>query len=200
MSTQPSSSGPFTLVVMGVSGSGKTSVAEQLVTDTGYAFAEGDDLHPESNRKKMADGHPLTDEDRWPWLHRVAGWIGEQEAAGRGAVVTCSALKRVYREILVDGHPSVRFVHLVVPREELERRLAARKGHYMPASLLQSQLDTLEDLHDDEPGVSVDTTGSPMEVAHTALDRLGIAPDREPHEERAPGAVDEHVTIPGETA
>ena len=108
---------PLTLVVMGVSGVGKTSVAHALVERTGWAFQEGDDLHPEANRAKMAAGTPLDDDDRWPWLRLIAAWIGEQEAAGRGAVVTCSALRRSYRDLLSDGHPSVRFVHLQASEE-----------------------------------------------------------------------------------
>jgi gluconokinase len=161
-----------TLVVMGPSGVGKTSVAAELVARTGSAFVEGDDLHPEANRAKMASGRPLDDEDRWPWLHRVADWIGEQEAAGRDAVVTCSALKRSYRELLCEGHPSVRFVHLLAPPELIAERLDARTGHYMPPSLLTSQLDALEPLESDEPGVRVETTGDPAAVAERVLQRL----------------------------
>jgi gluconokinase len=164
----------LTLVVMGVSGVGKSSVAAELVARTGWLFAEGDDMHPEANRAKMAAGHPLDDEDRWPWLRTIAGWIGEQEAAGRGAVVTCSALRRSYRDLLRDGHPSVRFVHLLAPRELLQARVDARRGHYMPPSLLASQLATLEPLDPDEPGVRVETTGSPADVAEEALRRLGV--------------------------
>lgn len=161
-----------TLVVMGVSGVGKSTVAEELVRRTGWAFAEGDDLHPEENRRKMAAGHPLTDDDRWPWLRRVAGWIGEQEAAGRSAVVTCSALRRTYRDVLVDGHPSVRFVHLQASSEALASRLATRRGHYMPASLLQSQLDTLEPLEPGEPGIAVSGEGDPGAVVDRVLAEL----------------------------
>lgn len=168
--------GTRTLVVMGVSGVGKTSVAAELVARTGAAFVEGDTLHSDANRAKMAAGHPLDDEDRWPWLRRVADWIGEQEAAGRDAVVTCSALKRAYRDLLRDGHPSVRFVHLVATSEVLADRLAHRQGHYMPPSLLDSQLGTLEPLGDDEPGVVAPTTGSPAEVADQALRALGDGP------------------------
>jgi gluconokinase len=163
-----------TLVVMGVSGVGKTSVAAELVARTGWVFAEGDDFHPEANRRKMAAGHPLDDDDRWPWLATVASWIGEQEAAGRGAVVTCSALRRAYRDVLRDGHPSVRFVHLLAAPDLIEERITARQGHYMPASLLGSQLTTLEPLQDDEPGVEVDTSGNPPEVAARALAALDI--------------------------
>ncbi|MFR9801357.1 gluconokinase [Pseudonocardia sp. RS010] len=164
-----------TLVVMGVSGVGKSTVAGELVRRTGWTFAEGDDLHPEENRRKMAGGHPLTDEDRWPWLHRVAAWIGEQEAAGRNAVVTCSALRRTYRDVLADGHPSVRFVHLEASPDALSSRLAARRGHYMPASLLQSQLDTLEPLEPDEPGLAVSGEVDPGTAVDQVLTELAPA-------------------------
>jgi gluconokinase len=162
-----------TLVVMGVSGVGKTSVADAIVSRTGWVFVEGDDLHTDANRAKMAAGTPLDDDDRWPWLRRIAAWIGEQEAAGRGAVVTCSALKRSYRDLLRDGHPSVRFVHLLAPRELIQNRVDNRRGHYMPPSLLNSQLATLEPLDPDEPGFGVDTDRSPDDVADDVLARLG---------------------------
>lgn len=163
-----------TLVVMGVSGAGKTSVALALVARTRWAFAEGDDLHPERNRQLMAAGRALTDEDRWPWLGRVAAWIGENEMSGRNAVLTCSALRRSYREVLRTGHPSVRFVHLVAPDDALRGRLEQRQGHYMPAALLRSQLIILEPLDPDEPGVTLATTGSPDTVADLALAALDI--------------------------
>jgi gluconokinase len=163
---------PHVLVVMGVSGVGKTSVARALVDRTGWAFREGDDLHPEANRAKMAAGTPLDHDDRWPWLHRVAEWIGSQEAAGRGGVVTCSALKRSYRDLLRDGHLSVRFVHLLADEDVLTARVTNRHGHYMPPALLRSQLDALEPLGPDEPGVRVETHGDPAAVADRALKAL----------------------------
>ena len=163
---------PHVLVVMGVSGVGKTSVAKALVDRTGWAFQEGDDLHPEANRAKMAAGTPLDDDDRRPWLRRIAEWIGTQEAAGRGGVVTCSALRRSYRDLLCDGHPSVRFVHLLADEEVLTDRVTNRHGHYMPPALLRSQLDTLEPLGPDEPGVQVETHGDPAAVADRALEAL----------------------------
>ena len=165
---------PVTLVVMGVSGVGKTSVAHALVTRTDWPFQEGDDLHPEANRAKMAAGTPLTDDDRWPWLRRIAGWIGEQEAAGRDAVVTCSALRRSYRDLLCDGHPSVRFVYLQAAEEVLAERITHRNHEYMPPGLLRSQLDTLEPLEADEPGVRVETHGTPDDVAARTLQALGL--------------------------
>jgi len=141
-----------TIVVMGVSGAGKTSAALEVTRQLGWDFIEGDDLHPEANVAKMAAGTPLDDDDRWPWLRRVAEVIGEHEAAGRSLVITCSALKRSYRDLLRDGNPSVWFAHVDVPREVLVARLAARRGHFMPPSLLDSQLATLERLGEDEPG------------------------------------------------
>ena len=153
-----------TLVVMGVSGSGKTTVAKGIAERLGWAFAEGDDAHPPANVAKMAAGEPLTDADRWPWLRSLAGWIGDREAAGQSAVLTCSALKRAYRDLLRDGHPSVRFVHVSVDRETLRRRLESRRGHYMPASLLLSQLEALEPLAPDEPGLVLAGDGAPEDV------------------------------------
>jgi gluconokinase len=170
----------ITVVVMGVSGSGKTTVAQCMNDVLGWPFAEGDDFHPSANVEKMSSGTPLTDVDRTPWLEAVARWIGEQEAAGRSAIVTCSALKRAYREVLRRDHPSVWFVHVSSSRDALQHRLAARSGHYMPASLLASQLETLEPLEDDEPGIAISGEGSPDEVAARALDALdqerGISP------------------------
>jgi gluconokinase len=164
---------------MGVAGSGKSTVARELATELGWPMAEGDDFHPRANVEKMRSGHPLDDDDRWPWLRSIADWIGRQEAAGQSAVVTCSALKRAYRDLLGAGHPSVRFVHLDVPREVLEQRLGGRQGHYMPASLLDSQLATLQPLGADEPGFAVPAGGPPDEVARLAADTLrsrGIVP------------------------
>lgn len=161
-----------TVVVMGVSGSGKTTVAQYMDDVLGWPIAEGDDFHPPANVAKMSAGTPLTDEDRAPWLEAVARWIGEQEAAGRDAIVTCSALKRAYREVLRHDHPSVWFVHVSSSRDALQHRLAARSDHYMPASLLASQLETLEPLEADEPGLLISEEGSPDEVAARALDAL----------------------------
>jgi gluconokinase len=162
----------ITVVVMGVSGSGKTTVAHRLADQLGWPFAEGDDFHPRANVEKMAAGTPLTDEDRWPWLAAVARWIGEQESAGRSAVVTCSALKRAYREALRRDHPSVWFVHVSSSYAALQHRLEIRGGHYMPVSLLGSQLETLEALGKGEPGITISGEGSPDEVAERALDAL----------------------------
>jgi gluconokinase len=152
MDSAPSIPATTSIVVMGVSGSGKTSAAQELTRQLGWEFIEGDDLHPEANVAKMASGIPLDDDDRWPWLQKIAEVIGAHEAAGTSLIVTCSALKRAYRDLLRDGHPSVWFAHVDVPREVLAERLAQRQGHYMPPSLLDSQLATLQRLGDDEPG------------------------------------------------
>src|SRR5690349_4642478 len=138
------------LVVMGVAGSGKSSLMAALRERLGWPSLEGDALHPEINVAKMAAGVPLTDEDRRPWLESIATWIGEREAGRESSIVTCSALKREYRDILRAGHPWVWFVHLVAPAEVLDDRLERRVGHFMPASMLASQLATLEPLEADE--------------------------------------------------
>jgi gluconokinase len=160
------------IVVMGVSGSGKSTVAAGLVERLGWDFAEGDEFHPPENVEKMRSGQPLTDEDRWPWLRRLAGWIGEHERAGRSCIVTCSALKRSYRDLLRDGHPSVWFAHVAAEAELIRGRLGQRSGHYMPASLLDSQLATLEPLQDDEPGARISGAGDPDTVVAEILAAL----------------------------
>jgi len=154
-----------TIVLMGVSGVGKSSVAAALEQALGWPFAEGDDFHPAANVAKMHAGIPLDDADRQPWLAAVAGWIGTEEAAGRNGIVTCSALKTAYRDTLRQGHPSVWFADLTAPPAVIESRLDHRVGHFMPASLLESQLDALEPLRADEPGAVVDATGTPAETA-----------------------------------
>lgn len=174
MSERAESAPTTTVIVMGVSGSGKTTIAKAVVDRTGWVFAEGDEFHPPANVEKMRAGHALDDEDRWPWLDSIATWIGEQEAAGRDAVVTCSALRRPYRDLLRRGHPSVEFAHVTAPPELIAERVTNRKGHYMPPSLLESQLATLEPLTPDEPGAVIVTEGSPDRVAARVLAALGI--------------------------
>jgi gluconokinase len=161
-----------TLVVMGVSGSGKTTVAVAVARRLGWVFAEGDDFHPASNVAKMSAGTPLTDADREPWLRALAAWIGAREEAGDSAVLTCSALKRAYRDVLRDGHPSVRFVHVTVSADTLRVRLERRQGHYMPASLLDSQLAALESLRGDEPGWTLPGDGEPDDLVDAVVARL----------------------------
>jgi gluconokinase len=163
------------IIVMGVAGSGKSTLAAELVRRTGWDFAEADDYHSAANVAKMRAGHPLTDEDRWPWLDAIARWISERERAGQGAIVTCSALKRSYRDRLRAGHLSVWFVHLDVPVNELDARLERRAGHFLPASLLASQLDVLEPLAAGEPGVTVAADRPVGQVAADVLE--GLRPD-----------------------
>jgi gluconokinase len=165
-----------TVIVMGVSGAGKTTVAQDLARVMGWPMAEGDDFHPPANVAKMHEGHPLDDEDRWPWLRSIAAWIGEREAEGQNSVVTCSALKRSYRDVLRDGHPSVRFCHLITEVDLIRGRMEHRAGHFMPPTLLASQVATLEPLEPDENGVVVDVSGTEEEVLQAVLKALGLTP------------------------
>lgn len=161
-----------TIVLMGVSGSGKSSMMHKLARDLGWPDAEGDTFHSIENVEKMRNGIPLTDEDRLPWLDALAAWIGERERAGENGLVTCSALKREYRDRLQLGHPSVWFVHLVAHRSVLEERVQRRRGHYMPASLLTSQLEMLEPLAADEPGIAISTEMSNARAIEEILARI----------------------------
>jgi gluconokinase len=165
------------LVVMGVSGSGKSTLAVELAARLGWDFAEGDDLHSPANVAKMAAGHPLTDADRAPWLAAVAAWIDAELAAERSGVITCSALKRRYRDRL--RRPGVRFVYLDVAPDELARRLQRRAGHFMPAGLLASQLADLEPPGPDEAAVAVHPgrAGSAVDQVLHALSPA--SPDRD---------------------
>ena len=152
------------IVVMGVSGCGKSSVGQALAEALGARFIDGDDLHPEANKAKMAAGIPLNDEDRWPWLDLVAAALAEGNT-----VVACSALKRVYRERIGAGAPETQFVHLHGSRELLAQRMGARPNHFMPVSLLDSQLNTLELLGPDEPGHTYDIAAPVDQLVAAAL-------------------------------
>lgn len=152
-------------VVMGVAGSGKTTIARALARREGWRLVEGDDFHPPANVAKMASGTPLTDEDRWPWLRAIADEIDAIRVRGASAVVTCSALRRAYRDILVGGQPGVVLVYLQGPKELISRRLAARKGHFMPPALLDSQFATLEEPGADERPIVISVASPPDEVA-----------------------------------
>jgi gluconokinase len=159
------------LIVAGVSGSGKTTVGALLAGRLRWRFADADTFHPQANIEKMRAGKPLTDEDRMPWLRAVAAWIDERIATGQSAVVTCSALKRSYRHLLLDGRPAAIMVFLDVDHDILRERLSARHGHFFPEKLLQSQLDTLEQPSPaDEPNVHVITAdGDPAEAADAII-------------------------------
>ncbi len=157
------------LVVMGVAGCGKTTIARMLAERLGWRFQEGDALHPPANVAKMSAGTPLTDDDRWPWLHTIAGVMDGWRAEGASGIVTCSALKRAYRDILVGGHPDVRIVHLAGEKALIAARMAARKGHFMPTALLDSQFATLEPPGADENPIVVDI-GAEAETIVQALE------------------------------
>ena len=147
------------LMVAGVSGSGKTTVGALLAGRLGWQFADADAFHSAANVAKMRAGIPLTDADRRPWLHAITAWMDERIARGESAVITCSALKRAYRDALLGGRPQARMIFLSVDREEAARRLAARHGHFFPAGLLNSQFDALEPPQPGEPGVTVVPSG-----------------------------------------
>lgn len=162
------------LVIMGVSGSGKSTVAGVLAGRLGWDLAEGDDLHPEANVAKMHSGQPLTDEDRWPWLELIAAWIRTRTEAGEPGIITCSALKKKYRDVL--RGENVVFVFLQGSKEKISDRLASRHGHFMPPSLLESQFDALEEPSGDENYISLSVSASPAEEAQEVIDRLGLLP------------------------
>jgi gluconokinase len=176
----PTTGGPTVrrhhVVVMGVSGSGKTTVAHGIKDALGLVFAEADEFHTELSVAKMRAGIPLTDEDRWPWLTSLADWMGRQDEQGRSTVIACSALRRAYRDVLRSGAAEVEFVHLAGPAELVRRRLARREGHYMPASLLDSQVATLEPLERDEVGVELDLRHTPAELVDQAVAWLSALP------------------------
>ncbi|MDR3535284.1 MAG: gluconokinase [Acetobacteraceae bacterium] len=157
------------LVMMGVSGSGKTTIAAGVAERLGWDLLEGDQFHPPANVAKMHAGHPLTDEDRWPWLHAIAAAIDARRAAGESAVVACSALKHAYRAILVGNRPDVLLVYLQGSQALIGQRLAARKGHYMPASLLDSQFATLEEPTPDEHALIVSVDAAPEAIVDEVL-------------------------------
>jgi gluconokinase len=146
---------PNALIVMGVSSSGKSSIGKALAERLGWRFADGDDFHPPANVEKQRAGQALTDEDRWPWLQSIADEIDRVTAEGGKLVVACSALKRVYRDLLVHGRHDIRIVYLDGSRELIAKRMAARKNHFMPPSLLDSQFKTLEMPGTDERVIAV---------------------------------------------
>ena len=163
---------PAVLVVMGVSGSGKTTIAALLAGQLGWEFEDADDFHPPANVAKMHGGTPLTDEDRWPWLHTIAAWIDATRSTGRHGVLACSALKRSYRDILVGDRPDVRLVYLQGSKALIAARQAARLNHYMPASLVDSQFAVLEEPGPDERPLIASVEPCPQEIVRGIVAQL----------------------------
>jgi ribose 5-phosphate isomerase A len=166
---------PPILVIMGVSGVGKSAVARELAARLGWSFQEGDALHPEANVAKMHAGIPLTDADRQPWLERVAAWIDDQRAKKQPGIITCSALKRSYRQIIIGDRPEVRLIYLRGSRDLIAQRLAGRSGHFMPASLLQSQFDVLEEPDPGEDPLTVDVEPTAGQITGEIIRWLGAS-------------------------
>ena len=165
---------PVVLVLMGVSGCGKTTVARILAERLQWAFEEGDALHPQANVDKMASGHPLDDDDRAPWLAKVADWVDGRLDAGECGVITCSSLKRSYRALIDRRGADVEFVYLHGSRELIASRLATRHGHFMPTTLLDSQFATLEEPAADEPAIRVEIGEPPEAIANDIVAALGL--------------------------
>jgi ribose 5-phosphate isomerase A len=166
---------PPILVIMGVSGSGKSTVAEKLAARLGWPFVEGDTLHPEINIAKMHAGIPLTDADRQPWLERVAAWIDAQRVNKQPGIITCSALKRAYRQFVIGDRPEVRLVYLRGGRDLFAQHFAGRQDHFMPASLLRSQIDTLEEPDPSEDPLRIEASAPPDQIAEEIIRRLCAA-------------------------
>jgi gluconokinase/shikimate kinase len=165
---------PVVLVVMGVSGSGKTTIGSMLAASLGWPFKEGDDLHPRANLEKMKAGIPLTDQDRRPWLELIADWVGQHLDAAESGVVTCSALKRVYRDLIDRRRHGVVFIFLDGPQATIADRLDSRHGHFMPPQLLRSQFDDLEPPATEEPAIRFDIQTSPQLIVDEVIDVLGL--------------------------
>lgn len=165
------------LIVMGVSGSGKTTIASALGRRLGWIVEDADRFHPASNVEKMSAGIALTDDDRWSWLHAVAAEIGRKRASGTSIVMACSTLKRAYRDILVQGHRDTRIVYLRGDKDLIAERLRARDAHFMPPELLESQFETLEEPTEDERPIIVDVDATVDDITDrivTSLDLSGM--------------------------
>jgi gluconokinase len=163
---------PCALVVMGVSGSGKSTIGERLAARLGWPYEDGDKFHPATNVAKMSAGHPLTDQDRWPWLQAIADEIDRICNEGEHLVVACSALKRSYRVVLVHGRSDIRMVYLDGSQQLIGDRLARRKGHFMPAGLLESQFETLEPPDPSEHPLTVSIDGSVETIVDNIVRQL----------------------------
>ena len=157
---------------MGVAGSGKTTVGEMLARTLGVDFVEGDEFHPLANVRKMAAGTPLTDEDRGGWLHALAARLADARRSGKGVVLSCSALKRAYRDILRESAPEAVFIFLHGSRALIAARLASRRGHFMPTTLLESQFTTLEEPGPDEKAWTFDIRQTPADIVSGVVSRI----------------------------
>ena len=163
------------VVVMGVSGAGKSTVGKLIAARLGCPFRDADSFHPQANIEKMSRAEPLTDDDRWPWLQAIAAWIAEHRAAGTTCVVTCSALKRIYRDIVTARQSAdVRLAYLKGDFDLIAARLAARKGHFMPPALLRSQFDALQEPAPDEQAIAVSIDATPEEIAGRVMSALHV--------------------------
>ena len=171
----PPEPAPHALIVMGVSGSGKTTIGEQLAAKIGWRYEDADIFHPASNVAKMSAGQPLTDEDRWPWLRAIADEIDRAVAAGERVVIGCSALRRVYRDVLVHGRNDIRIVYLDGTQDLIAGRLGERKGHFMPPGLLTSQFRTLEPPTPDEHAVTVSIEAAAETIVDDILKQLNLS-------------------------
>lgn len=171
---------PSVLIMMGVSGSGKSTVGTLLAKTLQWEFGDADSFHPPANVEKMRKGIPLTDDDRWPWLRAIAAWIDKKRAAGACWVVGCSALKRRYRDILIGERTDVRLVYLKGSEDLIARRMATRRGHFMPPSLLSSQFAALEEPGPDERPITVSIEPQPHEIVAQILSLLDAGAEAEP--------------------
>lgn len=188
---------PVIAVVMGVSGSGKTTVSALLAAALGCQFQEGDDLHPTANVEKMRGGTPLTDADRLPWLRKIADEIDSWRARGESGVLTCSALKRSYRDIIIGDRP-VTLVYLKGSYDLIRQRMIARHEHFMPVALLDSQFATLQEPTPDEHPIIVDAGGRPLEIAAAIVHRLEERQDSASHNESISRAAATTEVLTGE--
>lgn len=174
MNPKTSSNNTSAIVVMGVSGSGKSTIASMLAQRLHWVYEDADWFHPKSNIEKMHHGEPLNDQDRWPWLHAIADWIDATRRAGGHGIVACSALKRAYRDILIGDRGDVRLVFLKGDFDLIARRIAARADHFMPSTLLESQFATLQEPQADERPIVVSIAPHPREIVETIVRQIGV--------------------------
>jgi gluconokinase len=175
------SAAPAVVIIMGVSGSGKSTIGELLASRLGWEFTDGDRFHPAGNVEKMHKGIPLTDDDRWPWLDAIAAWIDKTRRGGEHSVLACSALKRRYRDVLIGNRPDVRLVFLEGEEELVARRIATRHEHFMPQTLLHSQFEALEAPTPDENPIIVSIAPSPREIVAQIVSSLNMSLAVTPH-------------------